>query len=434
MLQKDLSNGALSKPKAVLSLSLISNKTKQQIDLHNIWGEFNPDEHDRLEREYRQLLQQSADKLCIIFGDFNLPLAPTHEYSENLTTGIVPTIFNKLYSSEPFTDRIQIPNCPNGGFYKDQNGSIHQIPIETLDFENGQDVKDTRHSLSIELFVKKFRILALDRFYDVKKSDLQAVLGDNVEFSYSIESNFLNLKQTVLSFENNTKIKLEDFFEKEYISLDKNRFFVKFCILEMDFALQPLTCFRLAQKKLQEATTFLDEDNDLTKLLKSQGQLILNLLKSKKHIFKPDQLRAISFLMRVTIRLIQNPTDYDVRKSFFSRVKSCTPYFPANKEIGKLIPVILAAVLGLALIATAVIHAISTFGVGTPFSLAAIALVGKIGLGGTFALTGTTFFAGTQLLGGLNLYNIRKKTYELTQLSDDLLTTAKSSGRVKYDN
>ncbi|WP_040534038.1 exonuclease/endonuclease/phosphatase family protein, partial [Legionella drancourtii] len=112
----------------------------QTIDVHNIWGNYSPLSH-HLEDDCRTKLVTTNSQVSIIIGDTNSRIAPLDDQKRNLTTGAIPGKINELlgYSAE-----LQIPDHPDGGFYRRVDGTIQQLAIQILDFATGEIIEDDR--------------------------------------------------------------------------------------------------------------------------------------------------------------------------------------------------------------------------------------------------------------------------------------------------
>lgn len=159
------------------------------------------------------------------------------------------------------------------------------------------------------------------------------------------------------------KLIFEDIFDhrgQKYVRINRNKPF--------ETSLKPWAQFKVALKELDITTHSKIGDSDLVKNLKKAGQHVRKVLKDTK-ITNDNELQQITNYCKVTAALIQNPTDSQLQEQHKSNIELCKKYFP-NKQKRKIIIGALACVLGIALMITGIIFAITTCGIGTPLSVA----------------------------------------------------------------
>ncbi len=225
-------NTAITGASGLISVSLQNKSTQEKIDLHNLWGEYNPEEHMRLEMEYRNLLNHAPiDRITVLMGDTNSRIAPIDSISNNITTGIVPTKFNEDISFQLqafFDENVQIADFPDGGFYKPANGKIQQITTQSLHPENAQIVQDKRSKFEIAPIDRQLPVLMLDEHYAREQEALHKLLGEEIAFTYQVTCNCFNEKRLRLVFNNKpdetvlNKLKPFREFNQDKSSVEKN--------------------------------------------------------------------------------------------------------------------------------------------------------------------------------------------------------------------
>ncbi|MDR3503701.1 MAG: hypothetical protein P4L79_14075 [Legionella sp.] len=131
------------------------------VDFHNIWGLFDALPLN-LERQCRKALENSTSTRAVIIGDTNSRLAPLDNTVRNITTGAVPLAFNEENGAK---EGIQIPDHPDGGFYKDEQGQIHQLQTQILSFEDGSIVLDQRTVDKVSPWPEYRMVMCLDEHY-----------------------------------------------------------------------------------------------------------------------------------------------------------------------------------------------------------------------------------------------------------------------------
>ncbi len=195
---------AASSPNRTLSLTLQDQQTGHVLDLHNLWGTYteNDKEFDEFEEEYRTLLMKSPTHTAVLVGDTNLRIAPLHNRPENITTGIVPTVFSRRNFDLP--EDQQLSDFPDGGFCRLPNGKIKQLEIEQLSFAGAKIIKDQRSIEEVKPHPRKVRVMTLDdEYYGTEKAAFQEFLGQQKPFfRYKVVSTSFNEKETSLILQN----------------------------------------------------------------------------------------------------------------------------------------------------------------------------------------------------------------------------------------
>lgn len=154
----------------IRSCTLKNKITEQLIDVHNVWGIFNPFPAE-LEKRFMSTLQSkqiSKASVSVILGDSNSRLAPLDDICRNITTGAVPLGYNEENGAEK---DIQMPDYPDGGFYLGEDGMPRQLPTVTLDFETGAEYSDDRTKEQLgDAFWPEYRmVMCLDQTYQTQK-------------------------------------------------------------------------------------------------------------------------------------------------------------------------------------------------------------------------------------------------------------------------
>ncbi|MFJ1267098.1 hypothetical protein ACD661_00845 [Legionella lytica] len=146
----------------IRSLTLCqSDNNAITVDFHNIWGIFDAIPLN-LERQCRKALEHSTSTRAVIIGDTNSRLAPLDNLVRNITTGAIPLAFNEENGAG---EGIQIPDHPDGGFYKDEQGTIHQLEIQILSFDDGSIVLDQRTAGEVNSWPEYRMVMCLDEHY-----------------------------------------------------------------------------------------------------------------------------------------------------------------------------------------------------------------------------------------------------------------------------
>ena len=151
----------------------------KRINLCNVWSEYNIFPNATEEYYKTLLMNKKENEVSIILGDTNSRIAPVDDKQRNLTTGIVPYMFNNNYQIKP---DIQIPDHPDGGFYSSDE-KIHQLVHVPVNIINGQEITD-KHLKSIEQSIPQYyrAILCIDDSYAKR----QFVQGQSI-FDYESE-------------------------------------------------------------------------------------------------------------------------------------------------------------------------------------------------------------------------------------------------------
>lgn len=136
------------------------------LEVHNVWTEYNilPVE---TEKYYLKLLidrkvlgYAHVDVVSVVLGDTNSRVAPVNDNSfKNLTTGIIPSLFNQHYHLPP---EVQVPDHPDGGFYMHSSQNfLRQMHSQTVDITTGNIVEDNRKLNEVLVENSAKNILAL---------------------------------------------------------------------------------------------------------------------------------------------------------------------------------------------------------------------------------------------------------------------------------
>lgn len=159
------------------TLKLEDKNNNMSLDLHNVWGRFNPFP-DKTEACYKKLLTDTSASVSVIFGDTNSRIAPIDSKRRNIATGIAPLDTNEKSGISP---TVQVTDYPDGGFYRDKDG-IHQLSIEIRDYKTGKIVTDERSPETLDAWPEFRMVLCLDEYY--KKTPL---IGNQTIFNYEAE-------------------------------------------------------------------------------------------------------------------------------------------------------------------------------------------------------------------------------------------------------
>ncbi|KTD46607.1 hypothetical protein Lrub_1529 [Legionella rubrilucens] len=171
-----LQHTAVNKESRIRTMAFTDTHSNLSIDVHNIWGLYSPFPH-HMEKQYCSVLTQTKSNLSVIMGDTNSRLAPPDDHTKrNLTTGIVPPVIAKA-NELPFD--TQITDHPDGGFYRDQKGIIHQLSTETLDFDTADIVRDERSEADADVWPEFRMVMCLDNYYQET-----AVIDGKTLFTY----------------------------------------------------------------------------------------------------------------------------------------------------------------------------------------------------------------------------------------------------------
>ncbi len=162
----NLINTELVKANRVRSLTLEDTMNDSMfVDFHNIWGLYNPFSHD-MEAQFHKFLQQKKNTgaiVSVMIGDTNSRIAPLHRRVINVTTGVVPLVFNDENGALP---GVQIPDYPDGGFYMDASNTIFQLETQPLDYVTGKIVEDNRTKEEMGDYWSEYRmVMCLDSRY-----------------------------------------------------------------------------------------------------------------------------------------------------------------------------------------------------------------------------------------------------------------------------
>ena len=151
------------------------------IDFHNIWGNFDKFPVT-LEGQCRDTLRLS-ENMAIIIGDTNSRLAPitdddedTDDTERNITTAAIPLMFNAENAAPP---GVQVPDYPDGGFYKTLEGQIYQLRTDVLNLEDGSIYEDLNIKSEEEHWPEYRMIMCLDNYFVENP-----VINDQTLFSY----------------------------------------------------------------------------------------------------------------------------------------------------------------------------------------------------------------------------------------------------------
>ncbi len=174
----------------VTSVSIkMNDKHTNTLSIHNIWGRFDPFP-DQLEALCHKKLTEDSSKVSVIIGDTNSRIAPLDDKPRNITTGLVPYCFNKR---DEVSDNVQVPDYPDGGFYRDEEGFIHQLDVDILDFSTGDIVHDTRDQAKLEIWNEFRMIMCLDQCYQEEFLDKKNLF----EYEENLKRNLMDDKLMV---------------------------------------------------------------------------------------------------------------------------------------------------------------------------------------------------------------------------------------------
>ncbi|WP_156506050.1 endonuclease/exonuclease/phosphatase family protein [Legionella jordanis] len=159
----------------IRSFTFKDNDSGLTVDVHNIWGLFSPfPQH--MERRYRTLLTQTSSDVSVIMGDTNSRLAPLDDQKRNIVTGVIPPIIVKMMG---LSADVQITDYPDGGFYRNESGTIHQLETQTLDFDSGDIIVDERSEQETDFWPEYRMVMCLDEYYQTTP-----LIGEETLFDY----------------------------------------------------------------------------------------------------------------------------------------------------------------------------------------------------------------------------------------------------------
>lgn len=198
-------NTSINNDARIRKLTLQSKQDPElTVDFHNIWGIF--DELPvTLENQCETTLTTSKATVAIIMGDTNSRLAPLDNKERNITTGAIPLMFNAANGVEP---GVQLPDYPDGGFYRGQDGIIHQLTIHTLNFVTGDIYIDKRMAHEMAFWPGYRMIMCLDKQF----KETPVIHGQTV-FDYQ------TLMRTTLDNENIVVRQAADCFNHKAIAI-----------------------------------------------------------------------------------------------------------------------------------------------------------------------------------------------------------------------
>lgn len=168
--------------KKTLSSCFKYEKSQKIIHIHNTWTNYNifP---NKTEEYYASLLMDKKEgEISIVLGDTNSRIAPLNNKQKNLTTGIIPFLFNIDYGINE--NNIQLPDHPDGGFYS-SNEKIYQLEHCVIDIVEGKKFTENNtnnYCASQKDFCGYRAILCLDDFY--KKTP---VIQNKTLFEYELQ-------------------------------------------------------------------------------------------------------------------------------------------------------------------------------------------------------------------------------------------------------
>lgn len=167
----------LNSKNRIHTMSLIHKGTAASVSVGNIWGNF---EHApiRLETQCREALQSSVGRsgTALIIGDTNSRIAPLDMRVRNITTGAIPLAINE---ENGVPQGVQTSDYPDGGFYRGEDGRIHQLETSILDFQSGEIIEDERAIEQVSPWLEPRMVMCLDDSHTKNK-----VFGKRTLFEY----------------------------------------------------------------------------------------------------------------------------------------------------------------------------------------------------------------------------------------------------------
>ncbi|MDX1836033.1 endonuclease/exonuclease/phosphatase family protein [Legionella taurinensis] len=322
-----LQDTTADKESRIRTMAFTDTRSGLSIDVHNLWGVYSPFPH-HMEKQYRSLLTKTKSKLSVIMGDTNSRLAPPADHTKrNLTTGIVPPIIAKTSGLPSDT---QITDHPDGGFYRDESGIIHQLSTETLDFDTAEIVRDERSEADANVWPEYRMVMCLDNYYQetaivdgktlfLYEDALQREFG-NDNLVVRMASNSFNNKALAIRFPRNSEafkliqseLKNEAGFQFTHVDPTDNR-----------DGHQPLPCVfapiekvALLHKAVQKAISETVLKNQVTQRIQSEIERL-----SEAHWYLHDASEKISSLKELKIRLSTATAD-STDKDLLSIIKT----------------------------------------------------------------------------------------------------------------
>ncbi len=179
-------NTSLDQVERIRSIHLRDKNTKEEMEVHNVWGNFNPFPYEA-EEVYKKLLV-GKKHLSVVFGDTNSRFAylddescinPMEDQKCNITTGAVPIGLNAQYGVE---EEVQVSDYPDGGLYCKGNDEIIQVKKHILDYRSAEIVIDHRPLEELQAWPEFRMVICLDNRYKKMK-----VINDSSIFDYQKE-------------------------------------------------------------------------------------------------------------------------------------------------------------------------------------------------------------------------------------------------------
>jgi hypothetical protein len=165
----------------------LADADDNEFNIHNIWGVYNPFPH-HMENSLREFFRSQEKIPSIIIGDFNSRIAPLDAEPRNITTTVVPQVFNEKNGAE---ENVQVSDFPDGAFYVSAADNFQQLEIETLNFDDGRIRKDRRLKDVVQPWPQYRMTLALDDSWLLNK----CVNGQTIfEFEEELQKHFKGIR------------------------------------------------------------------------------------------------------------------------------------------------------------------------------------------------------------------------------------------------
>lgn len=159
------------------TIHLKQEASDKVVSVSNIWGNF---EHSpvSLERQCKNALnptRRHAD-ISVIIGDTNSRIAPLDGEVRNIVTGAIPLAINE---ENGVPQGVQTPDHPDGGFYRDADGKIHQLQTSILCYSSGEVLEDKRSLGEVSPSLEQRMVMCLDDSFKTQK-----IFGERTLFEY----------------------------------------------------------------------------------------------------------------------------------------------------------------------------------------------------------------------------------------------------------
>lgn len=159
------------------TIHLKQQASDKAVSVSNIWGNF---EHSpvSLERQCKNALNaaQSHADISVIIGDTNSRIAPLDGEVRNIVTGAIPLAINE---ENGVPQGVQTPDHPDGGFYRDADGKIHQLQTSILCYSSGEVLEDKRRLGAVSPWLEQRMVMCLDDSFRTQK-----LFGERTLFEY----------------------------------------------------------------------------------------------------------------------------------------------------------------------------------------------------------------------------------------------------------